>query len=208
MSTMDELLNAIQAVPAGPPGPQGPAGPAGGGGLFSDDPLFAGVNLTPMPIDIFMTVIDSDSQQILGQSVTAGYVGAIEVENATVQLGREVSIGPGGVFSGKQWEPFRVLAHLDTSLIPLMQEAAEGNELRTVRLSFVRQAPGGPLEYLTYLARDCYITNIQPLANYDLYVMELAFSCIRVEYTPPTDPPGGTLSFSWNPGTMTANCPP
>lgn len=208
MTTMDELLNAIEAVPSGPEGPQGPQGPAGTATPFTNDPLFAGVDLTPAPVSIYMSIVGDPGEPIPGESTAPGYVGSIDVENATVQLGRDVSIGPGGVFSGKQWEPIRILARLDSSLPRLMQKAAEAEVLQTVEITFVRDTPTGPVEYLTYFARGSVITNIYPLANYDLYVLELAFACIRVEYTPITDPPSAPITFSWIPGSMSADCPP
>jgi type VI secretion system secreted protein Hcp len=137
-----------------------------------------------MAVDMFLKL-----DGIKGESKDKTYAGAIDVLAWTWEGSQPVSIGGGGLGSGKaNIEHFNITKYIDVSSPTLFSAMVSGKHIATGTL-ILRKAGATPLEYLTYGFTDVIISYIKSgatdeQAGKDMVTEQIgvAFSKIEMQY--------------------------
>jgi type VI protein secretion system component Hcp len=161
---------------------------AGGGAAFPDDPLFAGVNLQTAMQDAFLFL-----DGIPGDATEPGHMGWVNLLSVSQMVDNPGGVGPA------MFGPIRVLAKMDRSLPPLLEQLATGDLIASVMVDFTK--PASVVRFLRLELVGVTVTSVTPLYQAGAFVAEFTPQIINVTFTPLDEtgqPTGPDVEFCWN----------
>lgn len=189
------------AGPAGPPGPAGPAGSSGSGDAF---PTCAG-DLTPSPGTGFQGFAAIDG--IPGDSTASGHLNEVAISQLRFSAANGDPCAPTGASAGNSagranLSEIQITKTLDKASVSLLQKAATGQHIPTVRITLAKSGGDKLVNVIEYDLTDVVVTSLKSAWNGQLpgEVVNLSFGKIEWTYNQQNldGTSGSPIQFCWD----------
>ncbi|HUS05163.1 MAG TPA: type VI secretion system tube protein Hcp [Bryobacteraceae bacterium] len=137
-------------------------------------------------IDLFLKIVGTKSGKIKGESQDSKHAGDIEAESYNMEVTQPISMGSGGVASGKRQHGFFVVTFKTQTASPLLMLACcNGEHLKEVIL-VCRKAGKEQQEYLKWTLKTALVAKFETFFREDSVLphdrISFAYRQIEVEY--------------------------